>query len=73
MNNGAAEAAIKEFTAAVTLNSWIAPAYANRGLAYFSLGKKAESQKDFDRAISLDPAIKADIDEGIRVLQRRKQ
>ena len=52
---GEYEDAVAEYTQAIDLDSNIAAAYYNRGVAYTKLGKYAEAIADYDQAITLDP------------------
>ena len=52
---GEYEDAVAEYTQAIALDSNIAGAYNNRGIAYRNLGKYAEAIADYDQAITLDP------------------
>jgi tetratricopeptide (TPR) repeat protein len=47
---------------AVKLKPDFAPAYVSRGGALLLQGKDEEAQKDFDKALKLDPNMKASIE-----------
>ncbi|HRD75810.1 MAG TPA: tetratricopeptide repeat protein [Hyphomicrobiaceae bacterium] len=48
--------AIEDFSAAILLNPVYAVAYANRGYAYETQGKRAEAIQDLQRALLFDPS-----------------
>src|SRR5579871_3332391 len=47
------DAAIADFTKAVSLSADYAPAYNNRGNVYLEMDRPSEAYKDFDKAITL--------------------
>ncbi len=51
------DAALADFTKAVSLNPDYAPAYNNRGNVYMDLNRSEEAYKDFDKAIALSPGF----------------
>ena len=50
------------------LDGRLAPAYANRGYALFLQGKNAEAEKDFNRAVTMAPRLRAEIDANIKLI-----
>jgi Flp pilus assembly protein TadD len=63
--------AISDFTTALTIDSRIAHAYANRGMALYTKGKTAEAQADFDRAYEIKPALREVIANNLRILKSK--
>ena len=51
------DAALADFTKAVSLNPDYAPAYNNRGNVYMDLNRAEEAYRDFDKAIALSPSF----------------
>ncbi len=68
------DAAIADFSKAVSLNADYAPAYNNRGNVYMDLNRTEEAYKDFDKAIALSPNFgpaysnRANANQGLRRL-----
>ena len=52
------DAAIADFSKAVSLNPDYAPAYNNRGNVYMDLNRTEEAYRDFDKAIALSPRFR---------------
>jgi tetratricopeptide (TPR) repeat protein len=49
------DAAVADFSKAVSLNADYAPAYNNRGIVFMDMNRFEDAYKDFDRAIALSP------------------
>jgi len=58
---------------ALSLDARLEHAYANRGLAFLSLGKRAEAESDFRLALARAPGLRAELEESIRVIERLKK
>jgi tetratricopeptide (TPR) repeat protein len=52
------------------LDPLTAHAYANRGLLFLRMGKPDQAERDFDRAIQLDPKLKNDLDQRIEAIKK---
>jgi Flp pilus assembly protein TadD len=51
---------------AVKFKPDFAPAYSSRGIALLLAGKDEEAQKDFDKALKLDPTLKTSLEAQIK-------
>ena len=67
MYKGKVLEAIADFNRTIELNSQIAWAYFNRGLAKVYLGHESEAQKDFDESLRLRPEMKAQLEQRIQL------
>jgi tetratricopeptide (TPR) repeat protein len=56
-DRGDLDEAVKEYTAAIEQDPFVAEAYYQRGYARYDLGDLKAAIEDFDRAIGLDPAL----------------
>ena len=56
MNTGQIENAIRDYSAAITLNSFYQEAVYNRGIAYEKIGAFDLALRDYDRALELNPS-----------------
>jgi tetratricopeptide (TPR) repeat protein len=65
--------AINEFNRAIELDPRYALAYGNRGLALLRLGKDAEAEKDFERALALGPGLKAELESSVEKIKKWRQ
>ena len=65
--------AINEFNRAIELDHRLAIAYANRGLAFLRRHKDAEAERDLERAITLNPALKEDVELHIERVKKWRQ
>jgi len=70
MKQGRMEPAIVDFTNALKLDSRMAEAYANRGLALTVLGREAEGRTDLQKCIELRPELKKDLDERVALARK---
>lgn len=67
------DAALADFTKAVSLSPDYAPAYNNRGNVYLELDRIDDAFKDFDRAVSLSPGFGAAYNNRANIHQRQKR
>jgi Flp pilus assembly protein TadD len=65
--------AVREFNRAIELNPRYALAYGNRGLVLLRLGRDAEAEKDFERAVALKPELKAELELNIERVKKLRQ
>ena len=73
MAKGDFESAILDFGRALELNSKIAVAYMNRGLALLLLGRDVEAQQDFDQCLLLRPDLRSDLDSRIQLAKELRE
>jgi len=69
----ALERAVREFNRAIELDQRYALAYGNRGLVLLRLGRDAEAERDFGRALALKPELKAELELNIERARKWRQ
>ena len=67
------EPAIKNLTMALERDARMPDAYMFRGYALLALGKDAEAEKDFQRALAIQPQLASSIDEGVKMIKSQRE
>lgn len=66
-----ARRAVDAFNHAIRLNPKSARSYMGRGWAYYEMNDQANANADFQKALQLDPTLRADIQKEIKNIQER--
>jgi len=61
LNQGLLDQAILDFNHVLRLVPKRAPSYDDRGLAFLLQGKELQAQQDFDRCLSINPAMASEL------------
>jgi tetratricopeptide (TPR) repeat protein len=63
--------AVDAFNHAIALNPRSARSYLGRGWAYYQMNEEAHANADFQKALQLDPSLRADMQKEIGNIQER--
>ena len=72
-DHGNAERAVTAFTRAIALNPQSARSYMGRGWAYQRMNDFARADADFQKALQLDPSLRATLQSEVRIIEEGKR
>ena len=73
MKQAKLDLAVRDFSAAIELDSGIAAAYAYRGVTLILSGRETEALPDLKRFIELKPEMKRELEEKVELAKKLKR
>jgi hypothetical protein len=62
---------MKDYGQAISVDPRCALAFLNRGIGYLQQGREAETQRDFDQCLKIDPALRPELEAVVGEARRR--